>query len=111
MRQMGLCTTMIRYGLILWSFVFLTGCTFLTEDISTPLDPDRTGLNGAETHFSTVLKILGLPTTVSANDNGMCFLYEYIIDLFTFESGPAHIGNAVNDESLTTKERCPWIYM
>lgn len=57
----------------------LSGCTVLTRDIGSAVDPSGIRFAEGETHYRTVLHQLGPPAKVSSLAGGLAFLYEHVL--------------------------------
>lgn len=69
---------MLKYSLILYAVLSLCCCTYIYEDFGTSLDYSPKDFTEGVSHFHNALEQLGPPTTVSAYENGLLFMYEHI---------------------------------
>ncbi len=57
----------------------LSGCSVLRVELDVPIDRPAGGYPVGDTHYRTVVDELGPPTTVSAFNDGVAFLYEHMV--------------------------------
>lgn len=61
---------------IIVSLISLSGCSFITKSIDTPIDTSSAELAKEQIHFYTVLDELGPPAYISSLSSGFAFQYE-----------------------------------
>lgn len=94
---MARCAHTYARRLSVYAVLLLAGCTFINEDISTPLNFSEIDLREGHSHYRDALEQLGPPTTVSSYENGVLFLYEYT------KTKEIQLGLSVNKDEL------PWL--